>query len=379
MHISQKVRSHIMSRRGSIVTIVGNRPQFIKMAPISSQFVLRGHKEFIIHTGQHFDDNMSDVFFEELEIPRPHLNLSIASGTHGKMTGTMLIKIEEILKEMSPKGVLIYGDTNSTLAAALAAVKLHIPIAHVESGPRIYDINTPEEINRIVADHAAKIRFCPDLISVQNLAKENIVEGVHFTGDVMYDAFRNYSEIAKNRSNIISTLNLDKNNYALLTIHRPNNTDTPESLVNIINLITNLPMRAVFPVHPRTEAAFKRYNLWDKLKSVNNTAIIPAVGYLDILELVNNAKVVLTDSGGLQKEGYFAGKPVLVLFYTTPWPQIEATGWQKCCWKENGIDVSFILEEIGKEVPKGNRQNLFGNGDAAIKIVDILENQQWLS
>lgn len=360
-----------------IITVVGNRPQFIKMAPISYQLNLHGYKELIIHTGQHFDENMSAVFFEELGIPEPDIHLNIGAGSHGKMTGSMLIELEQILEEKKPNGLLIYGDTNSTLAAALAAVKLHIPIAHVESGPRIYDINTPEEINRIVADHAARFRFCPDLVSVQNLAKENITKGVYLTGDVMYDSYLIFSKVAKKKSSIIKSLGLEKEKFALLTVHRPNNTDTFEALIKIIELLRNTNMKVIFPIHPRTEAALKKFGFWEELKDLHNVITMPAVGYLNILELVNNSRIVLTDSGGLQKEAFYAGKPVLILFYTTPWPEIEACGWQKCCWKDNGIDVSFILNAMELFSPVTTRPNLFGDGMAAVKIVNILESNGW--
>lgn len=360
-----------------LLTIVGNRPQFIKMAPISAELYKRGYSEFIIHTGQHFDDNMSDVFFEELGIPKPNLNLGIGSGTHGQMTAAMLSELEKVMIDLKPKGVLLYGDTNSTLAAALAAVKLHIPIAHVEAGPRIYDIDTPEEINRIVADHAARLRFCPDVVSVQNLAKENITDGVYYTGDVMYDAFLIFSKSSQKKSFILQKLNLVNKKFALLTVHRPNNTDSKEALNRIIQLLKNASFTVVFPVHPRTQLAFKKYKLWDSLNLIPNAKVIPAVGYLDILQLVNNCHIVLTDSGGLQKEAFFAGKPVLILFYATPWPQIEACGWQKRCWRNNGIDVETINQEMEKYKPDNKRPELFGDGSAAIKIVDALENNKW--
>jgi UDP-N-acetylglucosamine 2-epimerase len=345
------------------------------MAPISHEIRKRGFNEFIVHTGQHFDENMSDVFFNELDIPKPDINLSIHASQHGAMTGEMLGKLEEILLEQKPRTMLIYGDTNSTLAAALAAVKLHIPIAHIEAGPRIYDIDTPEEINRIVADHAALFRFCPDIISVQNLAKENITNGVYFTGDVMYDSFQMFSETAASKSNILEQYNIT-GEFALLTVHRPNNTCNEIELNKIIKLISDSSIKVVFPVHPRTENAFKKYGLWDKLKELNNCVLFPAVGYLDILQLVNNSKIVLTDSGGLQKEAFFAGKPTVILFYTTPWPQIKECGWQKLCWK-NGIDVELALELINSYIPETKRPQLFGDGKAAAKIIDILQNNGW--
>jgi len=357
------------------MTIVGNRPQFIKMAPISHEISKRGYSEFIIHTGQHYDENMSDVFFEELDIPRPNINLDIHTGNHGSMTGEMLIKLEDLMIKYKPESLLIYGDTNSTLAAALAAVKLHIPIAHVEAGPRIYDIDTPEEINRIVADRSARLRFCPDLVSVQNLAKENITDGVYFTGDVMYDAYLKFSKIASEKSEILKEYNISYE-YALLTVHRPNNTCDKKVLNKIIDVIYNSDIKVVFVVHPRTENAFRINGLWEKLSACPNVVLIKAVGYLDMMKLLNNSKVVLTDSGGLQKEAFYAGIPTVILFYATPWPQILDAGWQKLCW-DDGIDIEKALRLIKEYIPKTVRPKLFGDGNAAAKIVDILENNNW--
>lgn len=357
------------------MTIVGNRPQFIKMAPVSHEIKKRGYSEFIIHTGQHYDENMSDVFFEELEIPKPDVNLDIHTGSHGSMTGEMLIKLEELMVKYKPGSLLIYGDTNSTLAAALAAVKLHIPIAHIESGPRIYDIDTPEEINRIVADRSARFKFCPDIISVQNLAKENITDGVYFTGDVMYDAYLHFSKIASEKSSILEKYNINYK-YALLTVHRPNNTCDERVLNKIIDVVYNSNIKVVFVVHPRTENALVKYGLWEKLNACPNVVIIRAVGYLDMMKLLNNSQIVLTDSGGLQKEAFYAGIPTIILFYATPWPQIMDAQWQKLCWND-GIDVQKVLKLIREYRPETARPQLFGDGNAAVKIVDILENNNW--
>lgn len=363
----------------SILTVVGNRPQFIKMAPVSREIIARGYNEFIVHTGQHFDENMSDVFFEELDIPEPSINLNISSGSHGEMTARMLIELEALFMREKPKAVLIYGDTNSTLAAALAAVKLHIPLAHVEAGPRIYDIDTPEEINRIVADHSSSLRFCPDIVSVQNLAKENITQGVHFTGDVMYDAFVMFSRRAAERSAILKELNIINKEFALMTVHRPKNTDSEAALHRIIEVLKYSPIMTILPIHPRTLSAFKNFNLLDSLKELTNVRVIPALGYLDTLQLLNHCKIVLTDSGGLQKEAFFAQKPAIVLFHITPWPQIESLGCLKCCWGTEGINVQQTLEAITTMLPPENPPEFFGNGKAAIKIVDLLQQKEWLS
>lgn len=367
-----------MPNRPNVMTVAGNRPQFIKMAPVSAELARRGYREFVVHTGQHSDDNMSEVFFDELGLPKPDVRLVVRERQHGAMTAEMLLSLERTMLDHRPPWVLIFGDTNSTLAAALAAVKLRIPMAHVEAGPRIYDIDTPEEINRIVADHAARLRFCPDVPSIMNLARENVVTGVHLTGDVMFDAFLHFSHVAAERSSILKRLTLTTKPFALLTTHRPNNTDDPGSQEKLLRLLRESALPVVFPMHPRTEQAFRRNALWDAVNSLDNVHITPALGYLDILALVNQAEVVLTDSGGLQKEAYFAGRPVGVLFYATPWPQIEAAGWQRRCWSDGGINVDDALEVLTTYRPTSARPPFFGDGRAAVHIVDVLEREGWL-
>jgi UDP-GlcNAc3NAcA epimerase len=359
-----------------LLTIVGNRPQFVKMAALSAELSARGRHEFVVHTGQHFDDNMSRVFFEELSLPRPDLNLDIAGGSHGEMTGRMLIRLEQVLLETKPRNVLLYGDTNSTLAGALAAVKLHIPFAHVEAGPRLYDMTSPEEVNRLVADHTASLRFCPDQSSVENLAKENITTGVYFTGDVMYDTFLRFSKVAAERSTIVDTMNLRGERFALLTVHRPNNTDDAAALSRLVDVLVGSSLPIVFLVHPRTQYALKRFNRWEPLTRHSHMRISPALGYLDTLQLVNHAEIILTDSGGLQKEAFFAGKPGITLF-TSPWPTLEAAGWQTCVWRNGQLDVPAAMEAIERFRPAAARPQLFGDGRAAAKIVDLLEQHGW--
>ncbi|WHA06076.1 UDP-N-acetylglucosamine 2-epimerase (non-hydrolyzing) [Candidatus Megaera polyxenophila] len=362
----------------NLVTIVGNRPQFIKMAPVSRVLKNRGYREIIIHSGQHFDYTMSELFFKELEITKPEYFLNITHQSHGKMTAEILSKLEDIFQKIKPQSVLIYGDTNTTLAAALAAVKLKIRLAHVESGPRIYDIDTPEEINRIVADHASKIRFCPDIPSIQNLAKENITNGVYLTGDVMYDAYIYFTNISEKKSTILRDLGLEPEKFLFLTVHRPNNTDQKEVLENMLFTISKLKYKVVFAVHPRTEKSFKLYNLWDSLKAISNLVITPPLGYLDTLALVNNCKCVLTDSGGLQKEAYFARKKCLVLFYTTPWPQIKDCGWQKVIGCFDVVNSEVISSEIKSFSKDTWHKEIFGNGNAAEIIVDLLEKHNFV-
>jgi UDP-N-acetylglucosamine 2-epimerase len=349
------------------------------MAPLSAELSRRGYREWVVHTGQHYDDNMSAVFFHQLAIREPDARLQVSGRSHGRMTAEMLVALEEMLLEKRPPFVLLYGDTNSTLAGALAAVKLRIPLAHVEAGPRLHDLDTPEEINRIVTDHASRMRFCPDSVSVDNLNRENQTTGVYFSGDVMYDAFLTFSPVAQNQSPILRDLALADKRFALLTVHRPNNTDSPEAVRRLVELLEATPLPVVFTVHPRTEAALKRHGAWRQCQSLPRARLIPAVGYLDLLCLLNACEIVLTDSGGLQKEAFFAGKPAVILFYSTPWPQIRDCGWQRCAWKDGGLDVAQALHDLEAFRPHGSRPELFGDGRAARRIVDLLEGAGWLA
>jgi UDP-N-acetylglucosamine 2-epimerase len=364
--------------RDMLITIVGNRPQFVKMAPVSAELRRRGEPEFIIHTGQHFDANMSDVFFEEMRIPAPDVHLAISERSHGRMTAEMMIKLEDELVSRKPKAVLIYGDTNSTLAAALVAVKLHIPIAHVEAGARMHDIDMPEEINRIVADHAARLRFCPDSQSIQNLAKENISAGVIETGDLMLDSFRLFAPAARARTELLRRLGVEGHEFALLTAHRPNNTDHPATLRRCIEALSESPLPIVFAMHPRTRAALERHDLLPRLEALPNVSLTPAVGYVDILTLVQAATIVVTDSGGLQKEAYFAGKPCLIIFHATPWPNIRDAGWQKLVQGFDNLDIGAFRTDLSGFRPKGPRPSFFGDGEGARKVVDALEEHGYV-
>ncbi|MEP7199635.1 MAG: UDP-N-acetylglucosamine 2-epimerase (non-hydrolyzing), partial [Chloroflexota bacterium] len=285
-----------------IVSIVGARPQFIKAAPVSKALRQR-HSEVLVHTGQHYDDGMSAVFFRELQIPEPDYNLVVKSGGHGWQTGQILIRIEDVLLKEHPDWVLVYGDTNSTLAGALAAVKLHIPLAHVEAGLRSFNRTMPEEHNRVLTDHCADLLFVPTQTARDNLAKEGITRGVHQVGDVMYDAALQFAALARERSIILTELGLSSKRYLLVTVHRPYNTDEPVHLRNIIEALNTVDMPIIFPVHPRTRRA---------LDIVSNTVqphvhLIEPVGYLDMLMLEQHARLILTDSGGVQKEAFFFG------------------------------------------------------------------------
>lgn len=308
-----------------VVSIVGARPQFIKLAPLSKELRREGFNETIIHTGQHYDDNMSKLFFEELEIPEPDVNLEVGSGSHGVQTGRMLIGIEEVLLKERPDVVLVYGDTNSTLAGALCASKLHIPLAHVEAGLRSFNREMPEEINRIVADHLADMLLCPNVTAVSNLAGEGITKGVHLVGDLMMDALRHFSGIATSKSHVLETLGVTAKDYFLATVHRAENTDDHERLANILAALSGIERTVVFPMHPRTKHRMTECGLENALG--DNVIVIDPIGYLDMINLEQNAVAILTDSGGVQKEAFWLRVPCITLRDETEWVETITSGW----------------------------------------------------
>jgi UDP-GlcNAc3NAcA epimerase len=307
-----------------IVSIVGARPQFVKCAALSRE-LRKEHTEILVHTGQHYDPEMSEIFFEELKIPKPDYNLGIGSGNHGKQTGEMLVRIEEVLIKEKPDLVIVYGDTNSTLAGGLAAAKLHIPVAHVEAGLRSFDQTMPEEINRVLIDHIAVFLFCPTDTAVKNLRDEGISMEVHLVGDVMVDALEYNRDIAQKNSQILERLELTDKTYYVLTIHRANNTDSRENLTNIIRGVGSSNVLVIFPVHPRTRKYLKEYDLLETMPG--NITLIEPVGYLDMIRLMAGAGKILTDSGGMQKEAYMLGVPCLTLRDKTEWVETLKGEW----------------------------------------------------
>ncbi len=323
----------------NIVSIVGARPQFIKLAPLSKVLREEGFKETIVHTGQHYDDNMSDIFFKELEISEPDYNLGIGSGSHGEQTGKMLIAIEEVLMKRKPDLVIVYGDTNSTLAGALASSKLHVKLAHVEAGLRSFNKMMPEEINRIVTDHLSDILFCPTETAVKNLEKEGITKGVYLVGDIMFDALMYFSRMSEEKSKILQNLKLNPKEYYLLTIHRAENTDNYDRLKNILLAIAQFRRKAVFPIHPRTRSRIKEFNLGNYLDN-ENILLIDPVGYLDMISLEKNAFAIFTDSGGVQKEAFWLRVPCITLRDETEWIETVKYGWNTLV----GANIEKILE-----------------------------------
>lgn len=358
-----------------IVTVVGARPQFIKAAAVSRVIRARPSgqlREVMVHTGQHFDDNMSKVFFEELEIPTLDYTLGISGGAHGEMTGRMLEQIERVLIAEAPDWVLVYGDTNSTLAGALAAVKLHQPIAHVEAGLRSFNRRMPEEINRLVADRISTLLFCPTAAAVEHLRTEGIVEGVHQCGDVMFDVSLFYRERALERSRVIATLGLSGRRFALATCHRAENTDDGTRLESIVSALgaiaTELPV--VFPLHPRTRKRVEELGLQSLLEGVR---VIDPQPFLDMIALEQGASLILTDSGGVQKEAFFLGVPCLTLRDETEWVETVTAGGNVLV----GADAKRIRDEARRvlqatDTPTWNAGAPYGSGNAAQRIVDTL-------
>ncbi|MEA3439133.1 MAG: UDP-N-acetylglucosamine 2-epimerase (non-hydrolyzing) [Chloroflexota bacterium] len=351
-----------------IVTIIGARPQFIKSAPVSHALAAEGIQEYLLHTGQHYDYGMSQVFFDELGIQKPNINLCVGSATHAEQTAEMLAGIEQVLQHEQPDGIIVYGDTNSTLAGALAAAKLRIPITHIEAGLRSYNKAMPEEINRVLTDHCAELLFCPTQTAVSNLEKEGITRGVHFVGDVMYDSALHYAEPASSRTHILNEHRLTPGKYLLATIHRPYNTDDPSCLNSILRALSELDETVILPVHPRMKQKIAQHGLLIKEFPDSNLIMIDPVSYLDMLILEKNSKMILTDSGGVQKEAYFFGIPCLTLRTETEWIETLEGGWNRLVQ----VDSTSILHAVHQEIDYPPRPPVFGDGNASRLIADIL-------
>ncbi|MBC7185406.1 MAG: UDP-N-acetylglucosamine 2-epimerase (non-hydrolyzing) [Calditrichaeota bacterium] len=351
-----------------VISIVGARPQFIKAA-LLCKLLRQKHQEVLVHTGQHYDENMSEVFFREMEIPEPEYNLGVGSGPHGEQTAEMLVRIERVLMAEKPDVVLVYGDTNSTLAGALAAAKLCIPVAHVEAGLRSYNRTMPEEINRVLADRASELLFCPTQAAVENLRREGITAGVHLVGDVMYDAALLFGQMAEQRSTVLDQLHLRPRGYLLATVHRAHSTDDADHLRSILTAFASVAERIVFPIHPRTRRFVKEHGLEQLLQGAANVLSTEPVSYLDMLQLERNARAILTDSGGVQKEAYFFGVPCITMRSETEWVETVADGWNCLV----GTDTQAIVDAIRSFSPQGPRNNHYGDGTACQRIVAVLE------
>ncbi|MFC1770985.1 non-hydrolyzing UDP-N-acetylglucosamine 2-epimerase [Candidatus Margulisiibacteriota bacterium] len=359
-----------------IISVVGARPQFIKLAPLSKE-LRKTHNEIIIHTGQHFDKNMSEIFFNQMEIPVPDYDLNITEATHATQTGKMLIALEDVYLKEKPDLVIVFGDTNSTLAGALAASKSHLPVMHIEAGLRSGDMKMPEEQNRIMVDHISDYLSCPCQNALNNLAKEGISKNVFNTGDIMYDAILMFSQKTE-ALNILDKFkkqypNIELHNYQLLTIHRASNTDNPDLLKTIFQILEASKQKYIFPIHPRTKKKIKEYNI----QLSENIQVIEPIGYLEMLMLIKNAKKIVTDSGGLQKEAMFLKTPCITVRDTTEWMETVETGWNNLVLESSeSINQEYFLNLLCAEplIHNKNITSPYGNGQAAQKINDILKS-----
>ena len=352
-----------------IITVIGARPQFIKAAVVSRAFreFDRGITEQIVHTGQHFDANMSDIFFKELEIPEPAHHLGIGGGSHGSNTGKMIEAVESVLMKEKPDCLLVYGDTDSTLAGALAAVKLHIPVAHVEAGLRSFNRRMPEEINRILTDHASTFLFAPTQTAVTNLQNEGITSSrVHLVGDVMLDAAMRYEPIAAKKSRVLETLGLSTKTFILATIHRPENADDARRMKIILEAFSSFELPVVMPMHPRTKARLRDFGI----DLPRNVRAVEPVGYFDMIMLERNAHLVVTDSGGVQKEAFFYKTACVTLREETEWTELVEAGWN---FLAPPLSVDHIRLGLAKAMKaKGSSIQPYGDGHTARRIADIL-------
>lgn len=348
-----------------VVTIIGARPQFIKAAVVSHALRVHGIDEEIVHTGQHYDPSMSRVFFDELEIPEPSINLNAGSGSHAVQTGEIMVRLEAYLSAIErPDWVLVYGDTNSTLAGAVTAAKMNLRLAHVEAGLRSFNRRMPEEINRIITDRLSDLLLCPSRLAAENLESEGITDGVSITGDVMYDALLHYRERARRLYPVEDLIPFEEETYYLATIHRAETTDDPERMARLLHVFSNLDRTVVWPVHPRTRRRMTELGL----SMPANVHPIEPVGYLPMLSLLEGAGRVLTDSGGLQKEAYWMRRPCLTLRTETEWVETVEAGWNHVV----DLDQEKIDTALNAAVPQESPE-VYGNGFAAERIVKLLE------
>jgi UDP-N-acetylglucosamine 2-epimerase len=349
-----------------IASVVGARPQFIKAWPVSRQLRRLGHTETIVHTGQHYDHQMSDVFFDEMGIARPDHFLEIGSGSHGDQTGRMIIAIEKTLLREAPDCVLVYGDTNTTLAGAIAACKLGVQLAHVEAGLRSYNRKMPEEHNRVLTDHCSDLLLCPTQTAVDNLEREGVVRGVHLVGDVMYDAVLAFGARAREQSRILASLGVASGGYTLATVHRAYNTDDPDVLRRLVQALDTVGETVLFPVHPRTRARLSANGGFPALQHVR---LIDPLGYLDMLALEQHARVILTDSGGVQKEAFFFEVPCVTLRPETEWVETVASGWNVLVGSDHDAIVAAARDA---KRPSQQPPRVFGDGHAAQRIAELM-------
>ncbi len=353
-----------------LLTVIGARPQFIKAAIVSRAIrATCGVNEFVVHTGQHFDRNMSHIFFEELGVPQPNINLGIGGGTHGQNTGRMLEALEKVIKQEAPTAVLVYGDTDSTLAGALSAAKLCVPVVHIEAGLRSYNQKMPEEINRRLTDHLSDLLLVPTQQAIINLRAEGVMsDKVVFTGDVMYDAAKHFGQLSDSRSRILSQLDLHEREFILVTIHRKENTNSRARLCRIADCLSESRLPIVFPIHPRTRLRLCELGI----KLSPNVRAIDPVGYLDMISLEKHSKLIVTDSGGIQKEAYFFGVPCVTLRDETEWVELIEMGWNRLI----SPDSDLLHDALRSEYANGDmNEQPYGDGNASLLTVRFIKKK----
>jgi UDP-N-acetylglucosamine 2-epimerase (non-hydrolysing)/UDP-GlcNAc3NAcA epimerase len=351
-----------------IVTVIGNRPQFVKAAAVS-RLLRERHEELIVNTGQHYDDELSRVFFDELGVPAPAVELGIGDGSATSQTWRMLEALEPVLADLSPALVLVYGDTNSTLAGALAAAQRRVPVAHVEAGMRSFDRAMPEELNRVLTDHASDLLLCSTETAVENLRNEGVAGEVRLVGDAMADVTLAFAPVAEERSRALDEYGLAKGDYLLVTAHRAGNVDDPARLLKLVELLEALPLPTLFPLHPRTRARLDSTGLMERVEHAPGLKLAPPLGYLDFLTLARNARAMLTDSGGVQKEAFLLGTPCVTLRDTTEWVETVESGWNVLV----DLDAGAALRALERPPPAGERPALYGGGRAGERIRDALD------
>jgi UDP-GlcNAc3NAcA epimerase len=349
-----------------ILTVIGNRPQFIKAAAVSPR-LRTSHEELLVHTGQHFDDSLSSVFFGELGLPAPELELGIALGSNTSQTARMLGALEPVVRDGSPDVVLVYGDTNSTLAGALAGAQAGVPVAHVEAGMRSFDRSMPEELNRVLVDHASSLLLCSSAVSVSNLEREGVSGAIEVVGDVMVDVALNVQPRARARVDLLAARGLAPGEYLLATAHRAGNVDDPARLRSLVELLCNMPLTVLFTIHPRTRRRLDERDLLGRLESCGSVITAPPLGYVETAALLCNARAVLTDSGGLQKEAYLAGVPCVTLRGSTEWIETVESGWNTLV----DLDTGAALEAL-ESAPAREHPALYGDGHAGERVLDAL-------
>jgi UDP-N-acetylglucosamine 2-epimerase len=351
----------------TILTVIGNRPQFIKAAAVS-RLLRERHREVLVHTGQHYDDELSQVFFEELGVPAPDRQLGAGGGSNTEQTARILGRLEGVLDETAPDLVLVYGDTNSTMAGALAASQAGVPVAHVEAGMRSFDRRMPEEVNRVLTDHVSDLLLCSTRTAIDNLVAEGVAGEAHLVGDVMADVSLVFRPIAERRSDALDRHGVKPGGYLLVTAHRPGNVDEPERLELLVQLLEALPLPALLPLHPRTATRLAETGLRARLEAAPRVRLTPPLGYLDFTKLAMHARAILTDSGGVQKEAYLLGVPCVTMRESTEWVETVESGWNTLV----ALDRSAALDALERPVPGGERPELYGGGHAAGRVCEAI-------